>query len=85
MIKNINGGQGPQGGNPLDNIDLTHATTLECESCKCKAFKQTLMLKKLSALISPSGQEAIVPVAAFACESCGHINKEFQDAELKQQ
>ena len=41
-------------GITLDNVDLTHATTLECEKCKCKGFKQTLMLKKLSALVSPS-------------------------------
>ena len=26
----------------------------------------------------------LVPVAAFACESCGHVNKEFAAAELKQ-
>ena len=66
----------------LNNIDLTHATTLECEECKCKGFKQTMMLKKLSALVSPTGQEAIIPVAAFACEVCGHINQEFQEAEI---
>ena len=41
------------------------------------------MLKKLSALLSPSGQEALVPVAVFACENCSHINEEFQNAELK--
>ena len=81
-IKNINGG-GPGGATTLDNIDLTHAKTMECEECGCKGFKQTLMLKKLSALVSPSGQEAIVPVAAFCCEKCGHINKEFQDSEIK--
>ena len=69
----------------LSNIDLTHAKTLECEKCQCKGFKQTMMLKKLSPLLSPTGQEAIIPVAAFACESCGHVNKEFADAELKQQ
>ena len=44
-----------------------------------------MMLKKLSSLLSPTGQEAIIPVMAFACDSCGHINKEFQDAELKPQ
>ena len=43
------------------------------------------MLKKLSPLISPNGQEAIVPVAAFACDSCGHVNKEFQEMDIKQQ
>ena len=82
-IKNINGGPGGQQSNPLDSVDLTHAKTLECEECGCKGFKQTLMLKKLSALISPNGQESIIPVAAFACEACGHINKEFQEAEIK--
>ena len=78
--------KGNQGGAPtLDNIDLTHATTLECEKCKNKGFRQTMMLKKLSPLISPNGQEAIVPVAAFACDACGHINKEFQEMDIKQQ
>ena len=68
----------------LNNVDLTHAKTMECEKCQCKAFKQTMMLKKLSALMSPSGQEAIVPVGVFACEACGHVNKEFLDAEIGQ-
>ena len=68
----------------LNQVDLTHAKTLECEECKCKGFKQTLMLKKLSALLSPSGQEAMIPIQAFACEQCSHINKEFLDAEIKQ-
>ena len=78
MIK----GKGPGGVPTMDNIDLTHATTLECEECKCKGFKQTLMLKKLSPLVSPSGDEMLIPVGIFACEQCGHINKEFQEAEI---
>ena len=77
----IKGNQG--GATTLDNIDLTHAKTLECERCGCKGFKQTMMLKKLSPLVSPNGQEAIIPVGVFACDSCGHINKEFQEAEIK--
>ena len=77
----IKGNQG--GATTLDNIDLSHAKTLECEECKCKGFKQTMMLKKLSPLMSPNGQEAIIPVMVFACESCSHINKEFEEAELK--
>ena len=35
-------------------------------------------MKKLSPLISPTGQEAIIPVGVFACEACGNINKEFK-------
>jgi len=69
-------------GMTIDDIDLTHAQTLECEECKCRGFKQTLMLKKLSALVSPTGKETMIPVAVFACESCSHINKEFLEADI---
>ena len=80
---NFGGSGGGQGGPPtLDNIDLTHAQTLECEQCGCQGFKQTLTLKRLSALVSPTGQEAMIPVAVFACEKCSHINQEFLDAEI---
>ena len=69
--------------NLQQSIDISKATSIKCEKCEGKGFKQTMMLKKLSALMSPTGQEAIIPVAAFACDSCGHINKEFQEAEIK--
>ena len=61
----------------LSNIDLSKAKPMECEECKNKTFKQSLMLHKMSALVSPNGQETIVPAAVFACEKCNHVNKEF--------
>ena len=77
--------KGNEGGVPtLDNVDLTHAQDIICEKCEGKGFKQTMMLKKLSALVSPNGQEAIIPVGVFACDSCGHVNKEFAEADIKQ-
>ena len=79
----IKGQGGATGANPLDNIDLTHAKTLQCEACGCKGFKTTLVLKKLSPLLSPTGQEAIIPIQAFCCEACGHVNKEFEEADIK--
>ena len=72
-------------GVTLDNIDLTHAKDIVCEKCGCVGFKQTMMLKKLSPLVSPNGKEAIIPVGVFACEACGNINKEFEEADIKQQ
>ena len=69
----------------LSNVDLKHAKDIICEKCGSKGFKQSMMLKKLSPLVSPNGQEAIIPVMVFACDSCGHINKEFQEADIKQQ
>jgi hypothetical protein len=77
-----NFGKGPGEPPSLDNMDLTHAKTLECEKCSGKGFKQTLMLKKLSPLISPTGQETIIPIGVFCCEQCGNINKEFVEADM---
>ena len=61
----------------LSNVDLSKATTMRCEKCQGATFKQTLMLHKISALVSPNGQEAIIPAAVFACEKCNHVNDEF--------
>tara|TARA_R100000008_G_C3418763_1_gene83804 strand:- start:164 stop:391 length:228 start_codon:yes stop_codon:yes gene_type:complete len=66
----------------LSQIDLTNAKDIECDECGSRGFKQTLMLKKMSALISPNGQETMIPIQAFACERCSHINKEFLEADL---
>jgi len=82
VIKGIMGGD-EKDPVTLDNVDLTHAKTIECEKCQCVGFKQTMMLKKLSALVSPTGQEAIIPVGVFACDHCGHVNKEFRDADIQ--
>ena len=71
-------------GVTLDNIDLTHAKDIVCEKCEGRGFRQTMMLKKLSPLMSPTGQETIIPVGVFACEACGNINKEFIEADIQQ-
>ena len=63
----------------LSNVDLSKAKTMTCEKCQNPTFKQTLMLHKMSALVSPNGQETIVPAAVFGCEKCGHVNSDFRE------
>ena len=66
-------------GQMQEQIDFSKTTQIKCESCGGQTFKQTLLLRKMSALIAPGGQETIVPMQVFACEKCGHVNKEFSD------
>ena len=68
---------GPQ--EPQQQIDITQTSAIKCEKCENPTFKQSLMLRKLSALVSPDGQETIVPVQVFSCEKCGNVNSEFSD------
>ena len=69
------------GGNDQPKAQIKiNASDLEdilCENCEGKVFKEASMFKKLSALISPTGKEQIVPIPVFRCDDCGHINKEF--------
>ena len=60
-------------------IDISKTSEVQCESCENSTFKQSLLLRKLSAIVSPTGEETLVPVQVFACEKCGHVNSEFSD------
>jgi len=70
--------QGPDGQQQM-NVDISQTTEMKCEKCGNNTFKQTMMLRKLSAIVSPSGKETIIPVGVFACEACNHVNKEFSE------
>ena len=68
-------------GEAQETIDMSQTTPIKCEKCENQTFKQTLLLRKVSALVSPDGQEQYVPIAVFACEKCGHVNTEFEKME----
>ena len=68
-------------GQVQQTIDMSQTTSIKCEKCENSTFKQTLLIRKMSSLVSPSGQETVIPVAVFACEKCGHVNSEFENME----
>ena len=59
------------------NVDLSTADDITCDSCGNYTFLPVMLMKRLSAIISPTGEEAIVPVQVFSCNACGWLNKEF--------
>ena len=54
-------------------VDLKQAETLQCEKCTNYLFITSFVLKKISALMSPNGQEGIVPIQVYSCGNCGHV------------
>ena len=56
-------------GQVQQTIDVSQTTPIKCESCENQTFKQTLLVRKLSALVSPNGQETLIPIGVFACEN----------------
>tara|TARA_Y100001963_G_C6561684_1_gene344648 strand:+ start:230 stop:487 length:258 start_codon:yes stop_codon:yes gene_type:complete len=63
------------------NIDFSQTTAEVCEKCGCKLFTQRFLVRKLSALLSPTGQEAKIPMPLFACANCNHVNESFLPKE----
>ena len=59
------------------NIDLSSMENISCEECENETFEPVFLIKHISALVSPTGQETMVPVQVFKCSKCGHINERF--------
>ena len=56
---------------------VNNAQTVVCESCGHHIFEKGIVLKRFSAIMSPTGNEVVVPVEFFSCTKCGGVNEEF--------
>ena len=54
-------------------VDLKDAETMKCANCGNSIFIQGYIVKKISAIMSPTGQEVIATVQVFNCGSCGEL------------
>ena len=60
-------------------IDKSKTDTITCENCGNASFIQAFFLKKVSALVSPTGKEAVIPIQVFSCGNCGTIPQNMID------
>ena len=72
----MNNGQQPQ-----MQVDFSKTTAEVCEKCKNDTFQQVYKMRKLSALLSPTGTPTMIPIPIFTCVKCDHINPEFLPKE----
>lgn len=49
-----------------------------CPKCGSKLFKEVYALKKISAIISHTGQEEIIPIPIYVCAQCGEVPDEYK-------
>jgi hypothetical protein len=55
---------------------------MSCDDCGNAVFIQAFFLRRLSALMSPTGQEALIPIQVYSCGNCGKVpDKLKQNAE----
>jgi len=67
----------PMGVNAgMSAASLLESPNITCE-CGSKLFIEAVVLKKLSALYSPTGKEQIYPIPVYVCSKCGKIPEEL--------
>ena len=67
----------PVGAQPQSEVqvDLKKAETIKCDDCGNYLFITAHVIKRLSAIMSPTGQEAMIPVQVYSCGNCGAVPK----------
>ena len=50
---------------------------LQCDDCGNYLFITASVIKRISPILSPTGQEALVPVQVYSCGNCGKVPKMF--------
>ena len=73
----------PENEKTNPQMDIKQTTPVECDNCKNQSFIEAMLLRRVSAILSPSGKAEILPIAVFSCVACGHINEEFLLPDLR--
>ena len=54
-------------------VDLAEQETMNCDSCGNYLFIVSYVIKKISAIVSPTGKEVIAQIQVFNCGNCGEM------------
>ena len=54
-------------------VNLKDADTMKCQKCENSIFIQGYVIKRISAIVSPTGKEVIAPIQVFNCGNCGEM------------
>ena len=65
----------PIGKQKQQTVDLAKADTMKCDDCWNYLFINSYVIKRISAIMSPNGQEGLVPVQVYSCGNCGKVPK----------
>ena len=70
-MNDILGGGNPAGGIPGGmEIDPTTIENEKCESCGCEVWTNGIVLKKISALVNPTGKDQLGTIPVLVCIRC---------------
>jgi len=65
-------------------ISLPDQPTIKCENCDSIYFREVIYIKKVSKILTGTGEDTIIPFPIYKCDNCGHVNKDFNPFEEKE-
>ena len=68
---------------PEFNLDFSQTEEYVCPECGHKHFTQVFKMRKLSAMLAPTGNESYIPVPVYACANCHTVPEPFLPPESK--
>lgn len=57
------------------DVNLNDADDIVCKSCGGIHFTSILRLKRISPVISPTGEPIVVPIQLWQCDGCGVVDE----------
>ena len=58
---------------PPKQLNIEDTESLKCVACGIYTFLNSYFIRRVSPLMSPTGQEAMIPIEVFACGNCGKV------------
>lgn len=63
-------------------VDLSKTTGITCQNCGSHFFDQTILIRKISRLLTGSPEDQMTLVPVFICKECKQPLKEFFPAGM---
>lgn len=64
------------------NVDLNQTHPVVCDECGGVYFQEVIHIRKVSGLLTGTGQTSYLPIPVFQCTNCKHVNEEFLPKEV---
>ena len=61
------------------NVNVNDTENILCPESKNQYIKPIFRVKKISAIISPTGEETIIPIQVLSCTKCDHIVSDIKE------
>ena len=58
---------------PPKQLNIEDTESLKCDACGNYSFIKSYFIRRVSPLMSPTGQEALIPIEVFSCGNCGKV------------